>query len=83
MDKIIVEVFFPSLQREFDIEIPINLRFHQIAELIEISVSRITNGQYVPSHEAILCDRETGVLYDINLSPDRQCLHNGSRIMIL
>ena len=83
MDKIIIEVYVPALGSEYDIEIPINLRFHQIAELIETAISRITCGNYVPSHEAVLCDRATGVLFDINMSPDQLCLHNGSRVTLI
>ncbi len=83
MDKIIVEVFFPSLQRSFDIEIPVKMRFHLIADLIEQSVSSISGGQYTPSGEALLCDRESGTVFDINRSPDDQCLYNGSKLMII
>ena len=83
MDKIIVEVFFPSLQRAFDIEIPVNTRFHVIAELIEQSVSSISGGEYTPSGEALLCDRISGAVFDINSSPDKQCLYNGSKLMII
>lgn len=83
MDRIVVEVFFPSLQRAFDIEIPLNMRFHFIADMIEQSVAGITGGQYIPSGTAILCDRIDGTMFDINYTPDQLCLHNGSRIMII
>lgn len=83
METIIVEVYFPSLMRSFDIEIPINLRFHQITALIEQTVCRITGGQYAPSHEAVLCDRESGMIFNVNFSPDQQCLINGSRLLII
>ncbi len=83
LNTIIVEVYFPSLGKSFDIEIPITLRFHQITDLIEQTVCRITGGQYAPSGEAVLCDRESGIIYDINFSPDQQCLINGSRLLLI
>lgn len=82
-EKIIIEVYFPSLMRSFDIEIPSRLRFHYVTDMIERAVSGITAGQYVPSGCAILCSRDTGVVLDINECADRVCMHNGSRVMVL
>lgn len=82
-EKIIIEMYFPSLMRSFDIEIPSRLRFHYIADMAERAVSSITGGQYVPSGCAILCDRDTGVVLDINECADRVCMHNGSRVIVI
>lgn len=83
MDKILIEVFFPSLGMRFDVEIPTRMRFHKLADLIERAVSRITGGAYVATGEALICDCDTGVPFDINLWADKQCLHNGSKVMII
>ncbi len=82
-DRILVEVYFPSLLRSFDILIPCNVRFYQISDMIERSVSRITSGRYVPSGNAMLCDRNTGMCFDVNLTARDMCLHNGSSLLIL
>lgn len=83
MNRVLVEVYFPSLAASFDIYIPDNVRFYQIADMIEHAVSRITAGKYIPSGTALLCDRTTGVSFDINRSAKEMCLHNGSKLMII
>ena len=83
MDKILVEVYFPSLSRTFDVYIPNRVRFYQVSDMIERAVSSITSGKYVASGCAVLCDRETGVLYDANMTADEMCLHSGSKLILI
>lgn len=82
-DRMMIEVYFPSLMCSYDVEIPRRARFHIVADMIEMAVSSITGGQYVPSGCAILCDRDTGVVFDINECADRLCLHSGAQLMML
>ena len=82
-NRILVDVYFPSLMRSFDIFIPYDVRFYQISDMIERSVSRITSGKYTPCGNALLCDRDTGMSFDINMTARDMCLHNGSSLLIL
>ncbi len=83
MDKILVEVYFPSLSVEYDIYIPDNVRFYQVADMIERAVFGLTSGKYVPTGDAILCDRITGTVFDINMTAKELHLHSGSRLLII
>lgn len=83
MDKILVEVYFPSLSRSMDIYIPENTRFFMIADMIERAAFSITGGRYVPTGNAVLCDRSSGVVFDINKTARQMCLHNGSQLFIM
>ena len=44
MNKILTEVFFPSLSCTYDIYIPDRVRFYQIADMIERAAARLTHG---------------------------------------
>ncbi len=83
MNKILVEIYFPSLAETFDVYIPDRVRFFQIADMLENAVSRHTGGRYAPSGCAILCDRTTGMIYDSNSTAEAMMLHSGSRLMLL
>ena len=83
MNKILTEVFFPSLSCTYDIYIPDRVRFYQIADMIERAAARLTHGRYSVSGCAILCDRDTGLVYDPNKTADEGMLHSGSRLMII
>lgn len=83
MNKILVEVFFPALGRSFDVEIPTRMRFHRIADLVERAVSEVTGGTYAVTGEALICDYVSGEPFDMNFWPDKQCLSNGAKIIII
>lgn len=83
MNKILTEVYFPSLFCSYDIYIPDRVRFYQVADMIERAVSRLTHGRYTATGSAILCDRDTGLVYDPNKTAEEVLLHSGSRLMLL
>lgn len=83
MDRILIEVYFPSLARSIDVNIPENTRFFMVADMIERAAHSITGGAYVPTGNAVLCDRESGVIFDINKTARQMCLHNGSQLIIM
>ncbi len=83
MDKILVEIWFPSLMKAFDMYIPVNTRFYMIAAMAQNAVADITGGKYVPSDNALLCDRLTGDCFDMNKTPRESLLHNGSMLYII
>lgn len=83
MNKILVDVYFPSLNCSYDIYIPDRVRFYQIADMIERAAERLTHGRYTASGDAVLCDRITGVVYDPNKTAEEVMLHSGSALMIM
>lgn len=54
-----------------------------IADMIERAAFSITGGRYVPTGNAVLCDRSSGVVFDINKTARQMCLHNGSQLFIM
>jgi len=83
MNKILVDVYFPSLSCSYDIYIPDRIRLYQVVDMIERAAARLTHGKYTASGCAILCDRSTGLIYDPNKTAEEVMLHSGSRLMIL
>lgn len=83
MNKILAEVYFPSLACSYDIYIPDRVRFYQIADMIERAASRLTHGRYTVTGCAVLCDRDSGLVYDPNRTAEEVMLHSGSRLMIM
>ncbi len=83
MNKILVDVFLPAVNRSFDIYIPDSIRFHEVISMINKAVSSLCDGRFIPSDDTVLCDRNTGVIFDINLNSNELCLHNGSKLMLI
>lgn len=83
MNKILVEVFFPSLGCSYDIYIPDRVRLYQVSDMIERAIARTTHGRYSVCGDAVLCDRDTGLIYDANKTAEEVMLHSGSRLMMI
>ena len=83
MEKILVEVYVPSLMKSFDIFIPSVSQLGTVLELIKKAVNEITGGLFVPMDNTVLCNFENGKILDINKSVSELEICNGSRLMLI
>ncbi len=83
MEKILVEVYVPSLMKSFDIFIPSVSQLGTVLELIKKAVNEITDGLFVPMDNTVICNFETGKILDINKSVSELEICNGSRLMLI
>ncbi|MEI7024793.1 methyltransferase [Paenibacillus sp. y28] len=83
MKQILIEVFVPALGRAFDVYIPFACSMCKIEPLLVHVIADLTDGQFVPSRDTVLCDRVTGAMLDIDMSALELGLHHGSRLMLI
>jgi hypothetical protein len=83
MNKILVEVYLPALGKSFDAFIPIESKLSEVIMLLAKALSDLSNGSYIASEDAILCDIATGNIFNINLSASELGLKNGSKLMLI
>lgn len=83
MDKILVEIYVPVVNRSFDTYLPVSLKLHEIEALLAGAFRELCDGQFVASPDTVLCDRLTGQALDINKSVLELGLMNGSRLMLI
>lgn len=83
MDKILIELYLPAINRVFDIYIPPTCKLHQLEALLAGVLMELSDGQFVPSGDMVLCDRLSGQTLDINSSALELNLCNGSRLMLI
>jgi len=82
MNNFLVEVYVPSIGKEFDVFIPTDVKIHEVSGLLINAITKISDGLFIPE-EAALCDRNTGKILDINLSADELKIRNASRLMLI
>ena len=80
--RILVEIFLPPSGSEFDVTIPTEPKLGAIIGMIASAISDMSNGTY-SAMEPVLCDRDTGTIFDINMSAEELGLENGSRLMLI
>ncbi|MBE6766514.1 MAG: methyltransferase [Ruminococcaceae bacterium] len=83
MDKVLVEVFVPVLERSFDIFIPLSSPMHEVLELIKRAVKEMSDGRFLADENTAICHRENGTIININLSVHELAIKNGSKLMLI
>lgn len=83
MDKVLVEIFVPVLDRSFDMFIPKSSSMAQVLELIKKAVKEMSDGRFVANENTALCHREDGTIININLSVAELEIRNGSKLMLI
>lgn len=82
MDKILVEVYLPSIKETYDIFIPKSLKIYELTSILSKTLMDITSGT-CKLENSILCDRNTGSPYDINITISELDLNNGSKLLLI
>ncbi len=82
-NKILIEVYVPSIEKEYDIFVPVNKRIGTIKEIIEKGIIDLTDQVYKTSDATNLYSKDTGNIYDVNIKLIDTDLKNGSRIILI
>ena len=83
MDKVLIQVFVPVLERSFDMFIPLRSPMHEVQALTKHAVEELSGGDFRPDDTTALCRREDGVPVDINKSVWELNIQNGSKLMLI
>ena len=83
MNKIMVEVYLPAAGKSYDARIPGTTRIGEIIPLIEACMAELEEGYFVTSRDTVLCDKNTGLTLDVNLTPCEMGILNGTKLMMI
>ena len=83
MHKILVEIYNPASNNTYDVFIPLKSPVFEVVYLLSNTISELSQDQYKANEQSILCDRQTGDLFDINKTIEELGLKNGSKLMLL
>lgn len=83
MNKVLVEIFVPALDRKFDVFIPLDLPMFSILGLLRKAVEELSDGRLVTDGNTVICYRKDGRILDINLSAYELGIRNGTKLMLI
>lgn len=83
MNKIIINVYVPASGNKYEMRIPADSQMFKILELIKKAVVDLEDGKYIPDDTAVLCDKVTGNMINLNLTAEEIGIQNGSSLMII
>lgn len=81
-NKILLEICLPMVERSFDVRIPRQLKVAQATGML-VEFFKKQDEEYIPTDESVLCDMESGRVFDPNAFIGEVGLHSGSRVMII
>jgi hypothetical protein len=82
-NKALVEVIVPAAEKKFDMFIPLNSRMSEVKDLISGVISELSDGKFKGDSTSILCNSETGTIFDINKLVAELGIKNGSGLMLI
>ncbi len=82
-EKALVEIIVPAAGEKYDVYIPLASRMSDVIKLVSQALSDLSNGKYKATDEAILCDADTGIIFNVNMEVVELGIKNGSRLMLI
>jgi hypothetical protein len=83
MNKVIVSVYVPILNKTFDIFIPTQSQLFEVTELVKRAVSELSEGQFIPSRETVMSLKASGEILDANSTISELGIGNGTKLMLI
>lgn len=83
MDKVLVEIFVPVLDKNFEIFIPLQSPMYEVLGLVKKAITELSDGRFMANSNTTLCFREEGTIININLSVYELEIRNGSKLMLI
>ena len=82
-NKILICLYIPLIERSYDLFIPINKKIGTVKRLIEGGLVELTDNSYIIKENTNLYSKDTGEIYDVNLTVRDTDLKNGSKVILI
>lgn len=82
MNKVLITIFVPLIERQFDVYVPISKRIGYVKILLEEAMLELSDGNFRSTLSA-LYNKKTGSEYDDNVVVQNSDIHNGSKLILL
>ena len=83
MNKILVELYLPAINKSVDMYIPYTARLGDVEPLIISALKEVVGLQVSDEYPIVICNRFTGAMLDINRLVCDLGLQNGSKLMLI
>lgn len=83
MNSFIVEIRMPALDRSFDVRIPAQAKFSDIARLASEAFATLSNGEYLSTVDPTLYLQDTGEIMIADQLVSSSSIQNGTKLVLL
>ncbi len=82
-NKALVEISVPAAAQKYDVYIPLESKMSEVVKMVASALSDLSDGKYKATDDAILCDADTGIIYNVNIEVAELGITTGSRLMLI
>lgn len=83
MNKVLVEVWCPITNRNYDIYVPTTLVVYEVKIMIARLIEEISNSKYFYQNQVVLCDYKTGKIISDEMTFDELKIKNGFKLLLI
>lgn len=83
MNRITVEVYLPASGQTCEVTMDSDAPLAELTGMIAQAMERLAGDVFRADENVLLCDRQTGAVFDIGMTPDELGLKNGSSVMLI
>lgn len=83
MDKVLVKVFFPQIDKQYDLWIPLNKKIYNIVSMLCKGADELNEGIFKPKQMPILYNKLTGEHYNLNDVVQNTNIKNGTELILI
>lgn len=83
MNDVLVKLYVPTIDEQYDIWIPVNKKIHTVITLLVKSVNEFSKGYYLPRKMPYLYDKTTAKVFDINAKVIETEIRNGTELIMI
>ncbi len=83
MDKVLVKLYVPKVDRCFDVKIPLDKKLYKVIYMFIKAVYDLTDGAYIPQSSPFLYEKWTARRFDVNLTARECYIENGAELILM
>lgn len=83
MNKLLVLVYVPLLEKEYDVLIPINKKIGTIKKIIVNAILELSDGNLKMDNSFQLFDKQSGKKYENDIYVKHSGIVNGTKLILL
>lgn len=83
MNKILIRVYVPALEENYDLWIPINKKVYKIILLLIKIINESSGDYFRPTTTPLLYNKLTAQAYNINLTVKENQIGNGTEMILI
>lgn len=83
MNKVLVKLYVPYMEKQFDVWIPLNKKIYNVIMLITKAIFEMSRENIKLEKVPTLYNKATAEVYDVNMTVKESSIRNGTELILI